>query len=380
MIQTSQTAETAEPARSARAAVVDCDVHPVILSPQQFAPYLDDYWAAQLEAQHFPSYEPNFHPPASPIAEREEFHRADRRAATRVEDLVEDVFSDHLTDYAILNPLYSIQQIHQPRREQAHARALNTLIQREWLDADPRLRASIVVPLGSGAAAAEEIRYWAETDARFVQVLVLGQTETLLGRREYWPLWEAAEAHGLPVAIHIGGIFRQAPTSVGWPTSHLEWYVGQQANFEAQILSIVSEGVLQKYPHTRVVMTETGFTWVAPLLWKFDKLWKTYRTDVPWLETRASDFVRAHFSFTTAPSDGSERPGALDRVVDRMGSTEMLVYSSDYPHRHHSRPHDFSRGTDSATLVEAIYRHNAFALYGLEKQTAATPDIIRRTS
>ena len=54
MDQTSQTAETAAPEQSARAAVVDCDVHHVILSHQQFATYLDAFWGAHLEAQQFP--------------------------------------------------------------------------------------------------------------------------------------------------------------------------------------------------------------------------------------------------------------------------------------------------------------------------------------
>lgn len=350
-----------------RMAVVDCDVHPVMESAQSLLPYLDDYWSDQLVGQRFPSYEPNFHPPASPVAERPGLTLGPTgRASTRVSDLASDVFADAEIDFAILNPLYSIQQIHQPRREQAHARALNTWVQREWLDEDSRLRASIVIPLGSAEAAVEEIEYWASRDPRFVQVLVLAQTELLLGRRHYWPIWEAAARHSLPVAVHIGGVFRQAPTSVGWPVTHLEWYVGQQANFEAQILSIVSEGILQKFPATRVVVTEGGFRWVPPFLWKFDKLWKTYRPDVPWLESRPSDMVRTHFRFTTAPSDGAEIEGALDRQIDRLGSEDMLVYSSDYPHNHRSGPRGILAGTIQPRIREAIMRRNAFALYGLE--------------
>ncbi|MGO3148136.1 MAG: amidohydrolase family protein [Leucobacter sp.] len=365
--QTPQLVDQAEQA-AANAAIIDCDVHPILESSEQLMPYLDEYWSDQLIGQNFPSQEPNFHPVNSPIAERPGLTQGPTgRAATRVEDLVADVFADGKTDYAILNPLYSIQQIHQPRREQAHARALNTWVQREWLDKDDRLRASIVIPLGSGDAAAEEIEYWANTDKRFVQVLVLGQTEMLLGRRHYWAIWEAAAKHNLPVAIHIGGVFRQAPTSVGWPVTHLEWYVGQQANFEAQVLSIVSEGILQKFPNTKVVLTETGFKWMAPFLWKFDKLWKTYRPDVPWLESRPSDMVRKHFKITTAPSDGAELAGKLDQAVDRMGTADMLVYSSDYPHQHHSQPRDIEAGTSSSDLIEKINRFNAFELYGLTK-------------
>jgi predicted TIM-barrel fold metal-dependent hydrolase len=347
-----------------RAAVVDCDVHAVLPSARSLLPYLDEYWADQLVAQLAPTYQPGYHPPASPIAERPGVTPGpDGRAATTVEGLVEDVFADGQTDFAILNCLYAVQQIHQPRREMAHATALNDWVAHEWLAADDRLRGSIVVPQGTPVAAAEEIDRCA-ADSRFAQVLLLGQSELPYGRQINWPIWEAAERNGLPVALHLGGVFRQAPTSVGWPTTYLEWYVGQQSTLEAQLASIVSEGVLQKFPSTRIVVSELGFGWVPPFLWKFDKLWKSYRPDVPWLTERPSDLIRRHVRFTTAPSDGYEQPGALDSLVDRLGSEDMLVYSSDYPHCHHSAPRDIERGTADPALVERIRRTNAFDVYG----------------
>ncbi|WP_132422181.1 amidohydrolase family protein [Pseudonocardia endophytica] len=358
------------PPEGRRAAVVDCDVHAVLPSARALLPYLDDYWAAQLEAQLAPTYEPSYHPPSSPIAERPGATPGpDGRAGTSADALVADVFADGDTDVAILNCLYGVQQIHQPRREAAHARALNDWISREWLDHDDRLRGSIVVPQGTPVLAAEEIDRCA-ADGRFAQILLLGQSELPYGRQINWPIWEAAARHGLPVAIHIGGVFRQAPTSVGWPTTHLEWYVGQQSNLEAQLTSIVSEGVLQKFPETRIVVSELGFRWVPPFLWKFDKLWKSYRQDVPWVTERPSDLVRRHVRFTTAPSDGAERPGELDRVVDHLGSADMLVYSSDYPHQHHSPPRAIEQGSSDPALVERIRRGNAFALHGLHVPAA----------
>lgn len=352
-----------------RAAVVDCDTHPILPSARALLPYLDDYWGDQLIGALAPYYDPNYHPRGSAIAQRPEARTdPDGRAATRVEDLVADVFADGRTDYAVLNCLYGIQQMHQPRREAAHARALNDWLAHEWLAQDDRLRGSIVVPQGTPELAAEEIRHRAGDD-RFVQVLLLGQSELLYGRQINWPIWEAAAEAGLPVAIHIGGVFRQAPTSVGWPTSYLEWYVGQQSNIEAQINSIVSEGVLQKWPSTRVVLSEVGFHWYPPFVWKFDKLWKSYRPDIPWVDRAPSELIPEHFRFTTAPSDGAEVAGVLDGVVDRMGSDRMLVYSSDYPHKHTTGPHEIAGGTTSPELLERIYRQNAWDLYHLSVPT-----------
>src|SRR5829696_9364737 len=116
-----------------RAPVVDCDVHAVLPSSAALLPYLDDYWHDQLVAQRLHFHDPNYHPRGSRIAQRADARTdAEGRAATSAEALVADVFADGFTDYAILNCLYAVQQVHQPRRERAHARALNDWIAREW--------------------------------------------------------------------------------------------------------------------------------------------------------------------------------------------------------------------------------------------------------
>ena len=85
----------------------------------------------------------------------------------------------------------------------AFARALNDWIAQEWLDRDARLRASIVVPMQNAEYAVDEINRCAP-DRRFVQVMLLVGSENTLGRRQYWPIYAAAERHGLPIGIHAG--------------------------------------------------------------------------------------------------------------------------------------------------------------------------------
>jgi predicted TIM-barrel fold metal-dependent hydrolase len=48
----------------------------------------------------------------------------------------------------------------------------------------------------------------------------------------------------------------------------------------------------------------------------------------------------------------------------------MLVYSSDYPHKHASDPRDVEFGTADPHLLERIYRHNATDLYNLVVPTS----------
>jgi predicted TIM-barrel fold metal-dependent hydrolase len=324
---------------------------------------MDQYWADLIALSKYPSNEPGFHVPGLATSQRPGLtvdHAG--RAATSAENLIADVFAGGTTDLAILNPLFVVQHAHHPRREQALARALNTWIAEEWLARDPRLRASIVVPMNVPESAATEIRHWSGHPG-FVQVLVLCQNEMPLGREIYWPIWAAAQEAGLPVAIKLGGNFRQAPTSTGWPTTYLEWYVGQQASFEAQLANIVSEGVFAEFPETKIVVTEGGFVWFPVLAWRLDKLWKSYQAEFPWVKRPPGELLRKHVRFTTAPADGVQAPGRLDVVVDRLGADDMLLYSSGYPYRHASAPHDIRNGTASAELLEKIYRSNAAAVY-----------------
>ena len=71
--------------------------------------------------------------------------------------------------------------------------AVNDWIVDKWLNQEPRLRASIVVPAQAPLLAVEEIERLAR-DKRFVQVLLPAACEMMLGRTYYWPIYEAAVA------------------------------------------------------------------------------------------------------------------------------------------------------------------------------------------
>ena len=86
----------------------------------------------------------------------------------------------------------------------ALAQAINDWQIAEWLEPEPRLRAALVVPYDDGDLAAAEVRRLGG-DRRFVQILLPVRTSEPLGKRRYWPLYEAAVDHDLPIGIHFGG-------------------------------------------------------------------------------------------------------------------------------------------------------------------------------
>ena len=107
---------------------------------------------------------------------------------------------------------------------------------------DPRLRASIVVGQDDPVSAVKEIERCAAL-GRHAQVNISPRANEPLGRRKYWPIYEAAQAAGLPLGIHVGGYGGHAPTASGWPSYYNEEHHSNAQSVAAQLSSLVIEGV-----------------------------------------------------------------------------------------------------------------------------------------
>jgi uncharacterized protein len=309
---------------------IDCDVHPTVPGWAALTPYLDPFWRDSVEERGIGTLESISYPPGAPITARADFRGADTLAAASAADL-SPVFDRWGADIAILNCLYGIQLVFNEDMAAAFARALNDWIAKEWLDRDPRLRASIVVPLQNVEHAVDEIERRAG-DRRFVQVLVLAMGEVPLGRRALWPVYAAAERHHLPIGIHAGSAYRNPVTALGWPSYYIEDYAAQSQGFQSQVASLVSEGVFAKFPALKVVLIESGVTWLPAFLWRFAKFWRGIRTEVPWVDRSPAEIVRDHIRLTIQPLDGPEAPEEVERIVEHLRSDDILLYSSDFPH------------------------------------------------
>lgn len=223
------------------------------------------------------------------------------------------------------------------------------------------MRASIVVPVHNPDLAAEEIERIAP-DRRFVQVLLLAMFELLLGRRQNWPIYRAAERHGLPIGIHAGSSFRHPPGASGWGSFYLESYVSYAQGFAAALNALLAEGVFQEFPELRLVLIESGVTWLPANLWRFNRTWRGIRAEVPWLDRLPADIVRARVRLTTQPFDMVPDAAALATVLEQLGSEDMLLFATDYPHWHHDGEEALPAGLP-AGLVRKILVDDALATY-----------------
>ena len=151
-------------------------------------------------------------------------------------------------------------------------------------------------------------------------------------------------------------------TSIGWPSYFLEDYVNQSGAFESQLLSLVAEGVFSKFPNLKVVFTESGFCWLPAFMWRANKTWRGVRMEVPWVKQYPAEIIRAHVRFTIQPVDAPPSPGDLERIVEQIGSDDVLLFSTDYPHWQFD-------GTDAlppalaGSLARKVLWDNALATY-----------------
>ena len=212
-------------------------------------------------------------------------------------------------------------------------------------------------------AAVAEIEHWAG-NPDFVQVAMTTHTIEPLGRRRYWPIYEAAARHGLPMGFHTSGYNGHAVTGAGWPSFYVEEHHAVAISQQQVAISLVCEGVFAQFPTLKAVIIEAGFAWVPSVAWRLDRAWARLRDEVPHLTRPPSEYIREHLWFTTQPADEPERPADLRAVIDWIG-WDRLLFATDYPHWDMDNPELALKLRLTEPERRKIYADNACAVYGL---------------
>jgi uncharacterized protein len=233
---------------------------------------------------------------------------------------------------AIFNPgvATSLAGLASPILAADTARAANEWTAEDWLSVDDRLLGSIVIALHNGPRAAEEIRRAAGNE-RMVQV-VLAYPPRLLGDRVFYPIYEAASELGLPVVLQAGGDYSGSNpglTAVGNPTSLMEAFVGWEYAAQPHLISLILNGVFDRFPELRVVLNGFGVAWLPSVLWRLDFEYGAGRVPAPRsLERRPSEYVHDHVRFTTAQLELPDDRRALAGLLSAVGGEQLLVFAS----------------------------------------------------
>src|SRR6201996_1084508 len=340
---------------------IDCDLHPAVPNLKALLPYLSDHWRDSAVQRGLHELESIAYPANSPLSARPDWRIQGVKPGSDLELLRQHALTPFGTSLAICNCLYGVQLLFSEDMGAGFARAVNAWMAKEWLHREPRLRASIVVPMQNPELSAEEIHRVAG-DKRFVQVLMLVMGDMPLGKRHYWPIYEAADRYGLPIGIHAGSSYRHPVTPLGWPTYYTEDYAAQAAGFQAALSSLVCEGVFNKFPNLKVVLLESGFTWLPAHLWRLTKFWRGLRMEVPWLDRAPTEVVKSNVRLTVQPCDGPPTDEMFQKLMEHLGSDELLLFSTDYPHWQFDGDDVLPAGL-SQSLVRKIMVDNPKATY-----------------
>lgn len=87
-----------------------------------------------------------------------------------------------------------------------------------------------------------------------------GAHQSPYGHRQYWPIFEAAEAADLPVVLHSAtgssGVARAPTTGAGSPLSYVEKYATTVVPLMGHLASMVLQGLFVEHSDLNVVFVE----------------------------------------------------------------------------------------------------------------------------
>jgi uncharacterized protein len=351
-------------ARRPRAGLVDCDVHNATTSPAELKGYLPARWHREYDhGPHIGGHGTQMQGarPQSHIFRRDAIP-GKGTPGSDLELMREQLLDRYTVVKAVLHPVVEVLRAptYGPLGA-AVARAINEWMVEKWLGADPRLYGAISIPVEDGVAAAREIHRAAESSDRFVKVMLPMASREGFGHPKYWPIYEAASDHGLPIAAHVGG-FSGTHTATGWPAYFVEQHSGYAQTYQAQVVSLIGAGVFDRFPSMHVVLEEGGLAWMPPLMWRLDRAWQMMGDDAPSaVTTRPSDVIRRHIAFTTQPFDEPETNAQLAQLLAQLDMDDRIMFSSDYPHWDFDDPNRVLSGMDRE-LRAKIGSENALRL------------------
>ena len=349
----------------ARLHCIDTDVHNDLPSWEELRPFLPRQWHPWLD-DGGPAFAARYYANTGSGRMDDAVREEDGLCAGDPEWVVQQLLRKYRIDLGILTgDRIGLSVQHDPRFCAALARAYNDWTLAKWVRPYPCFKGSILVPAQDPEAAAQEIHRLG-ADPGMVQVLMASAARIPYGNRCYWPIYRAAVDHGLPVAIHVGaegtGI-ANPPTSVGYPTTYLEFHTDHSQTMMAHCVSLVAEGVFEAFPTLKFVFIEGGICWVPHVMWRLDRLYAALKTEVPYLQYRPSEYILRNCYFSTQPLEEPEQPQLLLTLFAMLQAERTVLFASDYPHWDFDNPLTAFSFCPPA-LKRRIFVENVLACYG----------------
>jgi predicted TIM-barrel fold metal-dependent hydrolase len=357
--------------------VVDCDVHPMITGGlETLSTYMPRAWARRMglgeKAGRGRLSSRAIQLPATTMYRNSAGNRREDAMSEEMLPCSDPAFvASHLLDthsisraVLITQEMLGLGALPDGDAAAVLASAHNEWLVDRWLSFDKRYRGALAVAPQIPELAAKEIHRLGQNQS-FVSVFV-PLYYLALGERHYYPIYEAARDHGLPIMVHPSGTeneYSRAPRMAVSPTYYLEWHAGLAQVHQSNTLSLLCHGVFESYPELKVLIAEGGFAWAADLMWRLDRNWKALRDEVPWVRRPPSEYLFDHIRFTSQPFIEPPKREFVAVVMEMIQADRTLLFSSDYPHWDFDDPHRALRDVDK-TLQQRVRVDNPREFFG----------------
>jgi len=216
--------------------------------------------------------------------------------------------------------------------------------------------------------AAGEIEAYAKRDGFVAVYLPTAGNYPLWGDRSYDPIFHAAQEADLPVVLQgaftIHTVFPYELHHL--PTALAKQTLSQAFGALANLVNMVTTGVLTRFPRLKIVFQDDGIGWLPLALGRLDHFYEFLREEVPFLESPPSEYVRRQVYLTTHPLDGTGDPAFLAACLEAVG-LDHLLYGSDWPHFDATAPREILELPIGDEAKRGILGGNARALFRLGK-------------
>ena len=169
-------------------------------------------------------------------------------------------------------------------------------------------------------------------DKRFVQVLVLSRTIEPLGRKRYWPIYEACERHGLPLGIHNGGWGGHPMTPAGFPSYYIEDTAAMATRLPGAGHEPAGGGRAHALPGAARACSSRAASPGCPRscggsTGRGGGCGPRRRCST----ARRRSSIRERFYVSTQPMEETERPEQFLELLEQLGMDDRIMFSTDYP-------------------------------------------------
>ena len=135
----------------------------------------------------------------------------------------------------------------------------------------------------------------------------------------------------------------------------------------ANIVSMVSTGVVVRFPELRIGVTEAGISWMPFVCNRLDKEYLERRREVPFLTERPSHYVKRIY-VATQPIEEPERLRDLVTLMELYDGEDTTIYASDWPPPRLRPPDEAQPGAVHADQRRKVFGENALELFGIDRE------------